>query len=423
MTIPYSTALYNQAGGFGTGYVPTFGVIGKDNVVYYNDAGYDEQKLMKAVNDAILSLADVSVVNPIGSFNLHFGESIDIDIATVFESEGGHEIAYELVGADNPEILSGEINGSTLTLTAGYSEVVVDLTLKGITEQSTASNKFKVYITPGNVSYILIEGFEGSSELPEGWTTIDEDGDSRNWFIGTPMDETFAHSGTNCATSASYDQISLHPDNWLVTPQLTLSGENVISYWVCSQNAAYPQEHYGVYISDTGTGIADFELLFEETLTAKNTNSKKTGLREPGEYYERNITIPEEYKKKAVYFAFRHFDCSDKFRINLDDIKVQSVNAITENGELTAKTVELLGNYPNPFNPNTTISFKLNDAAKVKLTVFNVRGELVEELLNNKLNAGIHNLNFNAAKLNSGVYYYRLEAGESKITKKMLLIK
>ncbi|HXK50023.1 MAG TPA: T9SS type A sorting domain-containing protein [Clostridiales bacterium] len=91
--------------------------------------------------------------------------------------------------------------------------------------------------------------------------------------------------------------------------------------------------------------------------------------------------------------------------------------------ELAPAETALRQNYPNPFNPETIISFSLPKDEQVSLSVFNTIGELVKEILNGKISAGNHSLNFSASDLNSGVYYYTLETGSTKISKKMLLIK
>ncbi|KAB2908421.1 MAG: T9SS type A sorting domain-containing protein [Ignavibacteriales bacterium] len=83
----------------------------------------------------------------------------------------------------------------------------------------------------------------------------------------------------------------------------------------------------------------------------------------------------------------------------------------------------LAQNYPNPFNPETVISFSLPEAANAKLTVFSLSGEKVAELVNSELPAGAHTVKFSAAALPSGVYFYRLEAGNISLTKKMILSK
>ena len=84
---------------------------------------------------------------------------------------------------------------------------------------------------------------------------------------------------------------------------------------------------------------------------------------------------------------------------------------------------ELSQNYPNPFNPSTTIRFTLPQAGNVKLTVYNLLGEEVAQLVNEFKEAGVHTINFNASGLNSGVYIYKLEANGLVQTRKMTLLK
>lgn len=93
------------------------------------------------------------------------------------------------------------------------------------------------------------------------------------------------------------------------------------------------------------------------------------------------------------------------------------------NGEFIANTTELCQNYPNPFNPSTSISFFNKENGKVNLAVFNVKGEKVASLVNGNLERGYHKINFDATRLNSGVYYYTLITPEANITKKMVLVK
>ncbi|MGB5848998.1 MAG: T9SS type A sorting domain-containing protein, partial [Ignavibacteriaceae bacterium] len=67
-------------------------------------------------------------------------------------------------------------------------------------------------------------------------------------------------------------------------------------------------------------------------------------------------------------------------------------------------------NYPNPFNPSTMIKFSLAADSKVSLTVFDVLGQEVANLISGNLTAGSHEINFNASNVNSGVYFYRIDA-------------
>jgi len=85
--------------------------------------------------------------------------------------------------------------------------------------------------------------------------------------------------------------------------------------------------------------------------------------------------------------------------------------------------ITLEQNYPNPFNPETTINFSLSSNCLVKLTVYNIKGEVVKELINQTLNSGKHSIKYNATGVNSGVYFYKLTTPERSITQKMLLCK
>ena len=86
-------------------------------------------------------------------------------------------------------------------------------------------------------------------------------------------------------------------------------------------------------------------------------------------------------------------------------------------------SVQLHQNYPNPFNPSTTINYDLDHQGHVNLTVYNLMGQKVAELVNEVKNAGTYRLNWNAGSMASGMYYYRLEANGKSVTRKMLLIK
>ncbi len=92
-------------------------------------------------------------------------------------------------------------------------------------------------------------------------------------------------------------------------------------------------------------------------------------------------------------------------------------------GSTIAKSYQLNQNYPNPFNPSTVISYNLKQAGPVKLQVYNALGQLVATLVNNAQAAGDHQVRFNATGLTSGLYFYKLQAGNFTKTKKMMLIK
>lgn len=84
---------------------------------------------------------------------------------------------------------------------------------------------------------------------------------------------------------------------------------------------------------------------------------------------------------------------------------------------------KLENNYPNPFNPSTSIKFTLPEVSQVKLNVYNALGEMVAELINGQMNSGSHEIKFDASNLSSGIYIYTLESAGNKISKKMMLMK
>ncbi|MBK7106956.1 MAG: metallophosphoesterase [Ignavibacteriae bacterium] len=105
------------------------------------------------------------------------------------------------------------------------------------------------------------------------------------------------------------------------------------------------------------------------------------------------------------------------------DLVVSTLSNTEKNESILVDEYKLFNNYPNPFNPTTTIQFDIKESSYVNLRVFNNLGELVEELHNGNLNRGRYTINFDASNLSSGMYYYRVKAGNFVDIKKMLLLK
>tara|TARA_R110000868_G_scaffold306734_4_gene568172 strand:+ start:40570 stop:42786 length:2217 start_codon:yes stop_codon:yes gene_type:complete len=97
--------------------------------------------------------------------------------------------------------------------------------------------------------------------------------------------------------------------------------------------------------------------------------------------------------------------------------------AVGAEEELNIDEFRLSQNYPNPFNPSTNISFTLPASGEVNLTVYNLLGQEVATLVNNRMGSGSHSVRFDASRLSSGVYIYRLVSEGFSQTKKMMLIK
>jgi hypothetical protein len=101
----------------------------------------------------------------------------------------------------------------------------------------------------------------------------------------------------------------------------------------------------------------------------------------------------------------------------------KDVTDVTEENSGLPKQYELSQNYPNPFNPTTTIKFALPNSGNVSLIVYDILGRNVATLVNSDLKAGYHTVSFNASNLSTGVYFYRIEAGNFVSVKKLMLLK
>jgi len=104
-------------------------------------------------------------------------------------------------------------------------------------------------------------------------------------------------------------------------------------------------------------------------------------------------------------------------------IKGDLVTAVTKNEGQIPTDYALSQNYPNPFNPSTKIKFDIPKSSYVKLIVYDVLGREIRTLMNEKLNAGRYNVNWNGSSYPSGVYFYKLIAGDYVSVKKMILLK
>ena len=156
-------------------------------------------------------------------------------------------------------------------------------------------------------------------------TTIDADGDGWCWDMISQFAGTGHNGSSDGVYSQSYDNNYgvLYPDNYLVTPQVTLGG--TFSFWACAQDASYAAEHFGVAISTSGnTNAADFTTIQEWTMTAKAgapTNVTRDGGRTQGTWYQYSVDL-SAYFGQTGYIAIRHFNCSDWFYLDVDDIQL-----------------------------------------------------------------------------------------------------
>ena len=180
--------------------------------------------------------------------------------------------------------------------------------------------------------------FNFDDNTMQGWTNIDADGDGNVW-VSSSNPGIYHNSGVNLSgtghnaseayvISGSYANQTyqaLYPDNYLVSPQIALGGS--ITFYACAQDATYAAEHFGVAVSTTSnTNASAFTTLQEWTLTAKGGDGGVRSIgrdgsnRAQGNWYQ--YTVDLSAYSGMGYVAIRHFNCSDQFILNVDDITI-----------------------------------------------------------------------------------------------------
>jgi C1A family cysteine protease len=151
------------------------------------------------------------------------------------------------------------------------------------------------------------------------------------------------------------------------------------------------------------------------------------------DWQEMNLDISEfADDQQSVYLRWTMGSTDSGWRYcgwNIDDVEILALPAgQTHNQEEVLTNSINLHNYPNPFNPATTISFHLIDDKPVKLTVYNLKGQLIKTLINHQLNAGIHTVTWEGTTDSgtiapTGIYFYKLQVPDFTKTNKYLLLK
>lgn len=162
-------------------------------------------------------------------------------------------------------------------------------------------------------------------------------------------------------------------------------------------------------------------------LNADTINLENSGSASPSRYaYKVNAAVPSG---KSFYFRIYPWytgaaSTSKYVYTQLAEIKGNTTVATAVRDEdFVPREIQLAQNFPNPFNPSTTLQFALAKSGHVTLEVFNVLGQHVATLVNEVLSAGSYHVNFDASALSSGIYLYRLTSGDVVQTKKMVLMK
>ncbi|MEI3408571.1 MAG: DUF2436 domain-containing protein [Christensenellales bacterium] len=250
--------------------------------------------------------------------------------------------------ADDYEFVAGNTYNFTVYLLGQNDATDVEIIGGGTPSTPVPPTQNPVTPEPGTTTGW---GFE-TDPFAEGWTIRDDDGDGYNWEWMDASDSDYnVYEGTHCMASASYQNsafgggTALNPDNWLISPAFTAG--STVTFWYAGQDPSYSAEPFGVYVIANGTASAELG-----HFTASDT------------YQQGSVDI-SAYAGQPVQVAFRHYNITDMFRLNLDLVEVSG-------GGSTPNTPVPPTEAPITENPNTPAP---GGMATISLTAGDVFGD------------------------------------------------
>ena len=302
----------------------------------YGD-GWNGNKLQIVYHNTGAVIAELTMTSGSlleGTVNLCYGEDYDLVWVsgnygyetgfTVVDPEG--EIIYEFHGtgaSSGPVPTAGVL--TTFQITKDQFPKPKHLEVSDITGASAVATwtgeaeNYNLRYRTVAVNHGTVEDFTGvdNGGLPEGWTTIDGDGDGYNWAVWVLTLEDGGTQVTLSSNSFVNNVGALTPDNWVITPQSTFGTQVQFDAW--GQDPSYAAEHFQVYVSTTGTDVADFAPISDEIVT---TGTQTTYTFDLG-----------EYAGQTGYIAIRHFNCTDQYILNVTNFSILGEQDVEPAGE------------------------------------------------------------------------------------------
>ena len=291
-----------------------------------------------------------------------------------------------MVDAGQATITNADTTNATITYTAAGTDHIT----------FTATNAYGSYTSEADVDVIECNAitnipwnydFTANQGIDGCWTNLNADGDDYGWvYYGSNYGMLSFSYWTDGATwQESYD-----PDNWLITPRITLpQGASYFNYTYMNIHPNYP-DHFGIFVSTTGLNPSDFTMVSEVNPTDTN-------------WHVMNVDL-SRYAGQTVFIAIRHFDSYDNYGIFVSNVSVTTTPASGIN-EVAEANVSV---YPNP--TNDVINVKGEGISLIE--VMDVNGRTVAT----RNNAGTIDLSDFAA----GVYMVRTVTTDGVATKRIV---
>ncbi|MGK9369065.1 T9SS type A sorting domain-containing protein [Melioribacter sp. Ez-97] len=297
-----------------------------------------------------------------------------------------------------------------------------------------------------NQSFEAIGSRSGNDNDPYwSWMLSNPEEDSLNFTSGGTYYLRF-HSGAGYSTTPYKIKTEFTPVNDIYEPNDDIStaaevelGKELFAYqWKSigmNTNVYNDEDYYKITIPDSGTltitiknweatvsWVTDFDRLYLYDLNGNPVGASGSDPYIGRMMYKNPYTLNVEIPSAGAYYIRLHSGngiSTLPYSIRFD---FEGITNLETEASLPTK-YELKQNYPNPFNPVTKIKYELPERSHVKLTVYNSLGEEVSELINKEQAAGSYEIEFDGSGLPSGIYYYTIQSGAYRLTRKMILLK
>ncbi|MDD3535219.1 MAG: carboxypeptidase regulatory-like domain-containing protein [Candidatus Cloacimonetes bacterium] len=405
----------------------------------FQDSGWSELQegiykwAVKAVyaeglmSDAAFSNAQTKV-DPIGTISGMVRNSDNEGLAGATITAGSFSTVTNHEGAYSMSVIAGDYRVAVYAV--GYETAVQEGVI--VADAGTTTLNFTLEAS----EWVFADSFETYADFDlafEPWILVDVDqgvtqalantswpnsGSPQAFIIFNPAatippaSDIMAHEGTKFAACLA---ASTPPnDDWMISPKISVLSGSILRFWARSLSDQNGLERFNVGVSTDESAPDNFNYINGTTYLEAATNWSE---------YTFDLSA---YADRQIRFGIQCVS-DDASMLMVDDLRIIAPEANSDALNAPLSTT-LRGNYPNPFNPETIIHYSVKEKSPVNISIYNLKGQLVNTLVNEERIAGKHSVRWNGRDSNghyvsSGVYLYRMSAGNYTSSKKMILMK
>lgn len=369
------------------------------------------------------------------------GDEINLDLS-IYSSLQEFDMVEIAVNGITQHVHLAEPYNYTLEATSEHATAFETgfniLTIKAFSGSSSKTISFSFNVMEEDLPFLeQFEDYEDFALSFGDWILIDNDlqetlelslydyshsTEPKSFMIFNPaattpyIREITAYSGDKTVVAFS-NSTSVANNDWLISPEieLNLPSNQEVKYCFSALGTSTHGELFNVYYSAGSADPEDFIQLNPYPVEATGT-------------WVRSFALALPHDLESARLALQVVSTGGEY-VMFDDIRLEVVTAVSnDDQEVESVAKNSISNYPNPFNPETTISYNLKEAGQVVLDVYNVKGQKVTSLVNEHQTSGSHAIVWNGKDNNnqsvaSGVYLYKIRSGKYSSTKKMILMK